>query len=117
LSRGYRSLVGRFCRLLFILALPAFFYPAFLRNVPLLLVQPDGTEFTCFASGDEFYNWLHDKNGYTIVRNPTTGYYVYASKIKGGLSISNIGAAGETISFDVQIIEPTTMALSIRGGL
>ncbi len=61
-----------------VLILPNFIFGAFLRNVPVKKVQPDGAVIQCFASGDEFYNWLHDENNYTIVKNPETGYYVYA---------------------------------------
>ena len=53
---------------------------AYLRNVPQTLTQPDGSVLNCFATGDEFYNWLHDAEGYTIIRNPETGFYVYADK-------------------------------------
>ena len=55
-------------------------YAAFLRNVPYTLTQPDGTILKCLATGDEYYNYLHDEHGYTIVLNPETGYYVYATK-------------------------------------
>jgi len=55
-------------------------YAAFLRNVPYTLTQPNGTELRCFATGDEYYNYLHDERGYTIILNPETGYYVYAIK-------------------------------------
>ena len=51
---------------------------AYLENVPQNLVQPNGDIIHCFASGDEFHNWLHDSLGYTIIQNPQTGYYVYA---------------------------------------
>lgn len=51
-----------------------------LQFVPCELKQPDGTILYCFASGDEFFNWLHDKDGYTIVKNPITNYWVYAKK-------------------------------------
>lgn len=53
-------------------------YAAYLTNVPQKIAQPDGTIIHCFASGDEYHNWLHDSSGYTIIRNPQTGYYVYA---------------------------------------
>jgi M6 family metalloprotease-like protein len=52
-------------------------YSAYLVNVPQTLKQPDGTVLHCFASGDEFYNYLHDSLGYTIVQD-AAGYYVYA---------------------------------------
>ncbi|MDD4646044.1 MAG: M6 family metalloprotease domain-containing protein, partial [Bacteroidales bacterium] len=53
---------------------------AYLTNVPQTLKQPDGKVLNCFATGDEFHNWLHDANNYTIIQDPVTGYYVYASK-------------------------------------
>ncbi len=49
-----------------------------LRNISQTLTQPDGTILHCFASGDEFHNWLHDADGYTIIQHPETGFYVYA---------------------------------------
>ena len=60
-------------------------HAAYLRNVPVHVNQPDGTVLSCLASGDEFYNWLHDQNGYTILRNPATGFLVYADKMDGNL--------------------------------
>ena len=65
-------------------------FAAPLFNIPLTLKQPDGTILYVYQSGDEFYNWVHDKpysnpqewfnakENYTILRNQTTGYYVYA---------------------------------------
>jgi len=68
------------------LCLPA--RAAYLRNVPQTLVQPDGAVLECLASGDEFYNWLHDTEGYVIIQDPDTGYYVYAVKVNGDLAPS-----------------------------
>jgi M6 family metalloprotease-like protein len=48
-----------------------------LRNVPVALVQPNGDTLHCFASGDEFFNYLHDANGYTIMQDDE-GWYMYA---------------------------------------
>ena len=58
---------------------------AYLRNIPMTVTQPDGTVLQCFASGDEYFNYLHDANGFTIMRHPKTGYYVYAEKRDGKL--------------------------------
>ena len=58
---------------------------AYLRNFPVQLKQPDGSTLSCLASGDEFYNWLHDQNGYTIIRSSANGFYVYAKKVQGTL--------------------------------
>jgi M6 family metalloprotease-like protein len=61
-----------------------------LSFVPQKLIQPDGSVLHCFASGDEFYNWLHDNDGFTIIQHPTTGFYVYALKMKGRLVPSRL---------------------------
>ena len=45
-------------------------------NVPIVLEQPDGTTFNCFASGDQYYQWVHDINGYSIMQNKLDGYLV-----------------------------------------
>ena len=55
-------------------------YSAYLRNVPVDLKQPDGTIIHCFITGDEFHRRIHDKDNYTIIRNPQTKYFVYAKK-------------------------------------
>ncbi len=70
-----------------LIAIFSFFptYGACLKNVPQKLTQPDGTLIYCFATGDEFYNWLHDSMGYTIVQDTQTGYYVYAVESGGDL--------------------------------
>ncbi|MCL2327265.1 MAG: M6 family metalloprotease domain-containing protein [Bacteroidetes bacterium] len=53
-------------------------YGAYLTNVPITITQPDGTKIECFATGDEYYNWAHDADGYTIIQDQNTGYYCYA---------------------------------------
>ena len=50
---------------------------AWLDYVPQKITQPDGAVINCFASGDEFYHWLHDQEGYTIVLNPVDGGFYY----------------------------------------
>lgn len=47
------------------------------RALPIEAVQSDSTQITVYASGDEFHNWLHDENDFTIVRDDN-GAYVYA---------------------------------------
>jgi M6 family metalloprotease-like protein len=62
--------------LLFFLAIPNV-NAAYLKDIPRKVVQPNGDIFHCFASGDEFYHYIHDADGYTIIQNGA-GYYVYA---------------------------------------
>ena len=40
------------------------------------ITQPDNQSLNCFVSGDEYYNWLHDQEGYTIVQ-AADGYFYY----------------------------------------
>lgn len=71
---------------LFALALAAvlFLMPSgavavYLENQPTIITQPDGTQVPCLISGDEFFHRVHDAQGYTIIRDPATGYAVYAA--------------------------------------
>lgn len=43
------------------------------------VTQPDGSQLTLYASGDEFYHWVHDKDGYTVLQGED-GYCYYAEK-------------------------------------
>lgn len=61
---------------------------AWLTNEPQTINQPDGAVIHCFATGDEFYNWLHDANGFTIIQNHETGFYTYAILENGVLKPS-----------------------------
>lgn len=70
-------------RLLILIALLAVgiqAHAAFVKEMPVKRVQPNGDTLRCYATGDEFYHRLHDANGYTIIQHPTTGYYVYATR-------------------------------------
>jgi M6 family metalloprotease-like protein len=60
-------------------------HAAYLKDVPKTLTQPDGAVLHCYASGDEFFNYLHDADGFTIMQHPQTGFYVYADKRDGQL--------------------------------
>jgi len=62
---------------------------AYLTDVPVKVTQPDGIVLNIFATGDEFYSWLHDENGYTIVQDQTNGFYCYAELIDDQLMPTN----------------------------
>lgn len=90
-------------------------FSAYLEYVPQKVLQPDGTVLELFASGDEYYNWLHDKDGFTIMRNPADGYLYYAEKkgdilVPGKLrpGIDNPVAAGlePWLKFSYEFIKP-----------
>lgn len=58
------------------------------------VVQPWGDTLHCLASGDEFYAWLHDAEGFTIVQHPATGAYVYACSDPRQVMTDKGGARG-----------------------
>ncbi len=64
----------------FLLFLCNLLWSAPLRNVPTILEQPDGTKYSCFMTGDEYYHRAHDKDGFTIIKDLDTGWHVYAQK-------------------------------------
>lgn len=71
-------------------------HSAYLTNVPIKIQQPNGIIINCFASGDEYHNWIHNADGKTIVLNEKTGYYVYATRIDNKLVPSEIIVGRET---------------------
>lgn len=78
--------------LLLLIAIPLLFTSftlkgAYLEKVPTIVSNPDGTKIECYASGDEFFNYLHDENGYTIIQG-NDGYYYYGV-VKSDLIIAS----------------------------
>ena len=69
----------RLLTLLVMLIIALNLFGAPFRFLPHKVTQPDGTVIACFVSGDEFFNWIHDKDGYSIIRGKD-GYYYYAMK-------------------------------------
>lgn len=56
---------------------PALAAPAAPQSFPLK--QPDGTTFLARSYGDEWNNGFETLDGYTILKDPESGYWVYAS--------------------------------------
>ena len=73
-----------------------------INNIEVRLTQPDGQVVNCFASGDEFYNYLHDANGFTIVQTEN-GYYCYATKNANGKVFAS--------SYVVGSVDPASVGL------
>ena len=72
-----------------------------LRDIPVTVNQPDGEELHLLASGDEYNNWLHDADHYTVLQDPITGYYVYAVEGAGGDVAPSIYQVGKVKPADV----------------
>lgn len=78
-------------------------FAAWVNFEPQTVNQPDGTILKCFASGDEFHNWLHDNEGYTIIQNHNNGFYYYADLENGQLKASQWKAG---------VVNPSEVGLS-----
>jgi len=78
---------------------------AWIENVPNKLTQPDGTVIELLYSGDEFHNWPHDANGFTMIIDEHTGYVCWA-KAQGG----NLVSTGKP----VHLFTPQELGLSPR---
>ncbi len=77
-----------------------------LKNVPYTITQPNGQVIHCFVSGDEFFNYCHDAEGYTIIMDAETGYYTYAVKVNGEITSSE---------YIVGEVDPSTVAALAPG--
>jgi len=80
----------KICILIFTLLSHFALNASYLTYAPVTVNQPDGTELNIFATGDEFYNWLHDENGFTIIKDETDGYYCYAELVNDQLVPTDI---------------------------
>jgi M6 family metalloprotease-like protein len=94
MNRLTRSLTAVSFVLSFLLCIVSAARSAPIWNLPQKLVQPDGSIVHCFASGDEFNHWLHDKDNYTIIQHPVSGYFVYAL-LENGILVPSTYVVGK----------------------
>lgn len=66
------------------------------------VIQPDGSQLTLYASGDEFYHWVHDKDGYTVLQGED-GYCYYAEKNDMGELVPSPFLVGKTSIADTKL--------------
>lgn len=59
---------------------------SYVTSEPCQVMQPDGEVIACYVSGDEFFNWLHDAEGFTIIQAPD-GYFYYGM-VEGDLVVA-----------------------------
>ncbi len=84
------------------LCVPFFLWASYFSFLPYTIKQPSGEKFECFVSGDEYYNWLHDQDGYTIIQD-SDGYFYYAIEKDGKLTAS---------TYRVGVVAPSTTKIS-----
>jgi len=80
------------------LASPAAAAPVFGESVTL--VQPDGTAIAARVWGDEYHQRIEDLAGYTLVRDPATGWIHYA-RLAGEELVPAGARAGEPVPADL----------------
>ncbi|HOD18201.1 MAG TPA: M6 family metalloprotease domain-containing protein [Candidatus Cloacimonadota bacterium] len=83
------SIFKKILLLSLLLLLSGMMFGVYVKFYPVVRYQPDGTKLEIYASGDEFYNWLHDKNGFTLKRN-SHGWYVYLKRAGSELEFTEL---------------------------
>ncbi|MDR2836655.1 MAG: hypothetical protein LBV69_10795 [Bacteroidales bacterium] len=91
-------------------------FGSYVENMPYQLTQPNGEIINCFITGDEYYRRVFDENGFTIIRNPNTGYIVYAELENDSLIATNYivgqinpALVGLTPNLDISIAKKTAL--------
>ncbi len=62
---------------------------------PINIQQPNGKVFSARIFGDESQGWIETLDGYTVIKNPATGYWEYAT-----------GISEEAITLSVIAVDP-----------
>jgi len=75
------------------------------QNLETEITQPDGTILNLFSSGDEYFNYLHDANNYTIIQNIENGYYYYAQQSENGKIYPSSYIAGKADPEEVNLVK------------
>ncbi|MDR0232030.1 MAG: hypothetical protein LBI82_07915 [Dysgonamonadaceae bacterium] len=53
-------------------------FAVFVTDFPFEFEQPNGEKVQLYITGDEFHRRVHDANGFTVIKDPQTGYLTYA---------------------------------------
>jgi len=60
--------------------------------------QPDGTTLDVVGWGDSHYAVFETLDGYTVTRDPATGFYEYAKVSTDGMDLESVGVAPGSVS-------------------
>ena len=83
------SLIGTFTMICTIFAEPA-------SPIPYVYTQPDGSQLTLHAKGDEYYHWIETQDKDIVINN--NGYYEYATIIDDSIVASGVKVSSTTNS-------------------
>jgi len=81
---------------------------AWVENVPEQWTQPDGREVEYLSSGDEYYHWSHNADGYKIVLDRDTGYMCWAT-----LQDDKLVSSG----YPIHLHDPSSIGLSTNDNI
>ena len=62
------------------------------REKEFTFTQPDGSQITVKGWGDQFHAVFETPDGFTVVKDPVTGFYQYASLAEDGNDLRPTGA-------------------------
>ena len=65
------------------------------------LTQPNGERFSAVKRGDEFMNWYETAGNYAVLKDATTGYWVFAKASSSG------GLARSAVPYSVKAAAPS----------
>ena len=90
---------------------------AWVENIPTRVTQPSGVKIELYRTGDEFHNWLHDIDGYSVIQDAETGVWCWAVNDKHEIAQSKISAnhlSGEMVStgFPIDSYTPSEIGLT-----
>lgn len=83
------------------------------EGMPIEWTQPDGSKLSLRVFGDEFYARTETADGYTVVYNPATQSYEYATRSKNGQKLVPNGqrASAKTFARLPKRLKPTPDAV------
>lgn len=82
-------------------------FAAYITNQPHQITQPNGKIISCFTSGDEFFNWIHDEAGYSIIQGTKDAWYYYAVN-RGDKIMASTYRVGEVDPQSIDELSPWT---------
>ncbi|MBN1757802.1 MAG: hypothetical protein JW863_05765 [Chitinispirillaceae bacterium] len=78
-------ITSHFCGVfLMMFGIPTLVSAAPVSNKPYAFRQPDGSLVSVIVSGDEFYQDVETPDGYSLIRDPTTGWICYSTLSNDG---------------------------------
>jgi len=80
---------------------------AYIANQPHQITQPSGKIISCFVSGDEFFNWIHDAEGYSIIQGQKDAWYYYAINVDDKI-VASTYRVGEVNPKTIESLAPWT---------